>query len=93
MTTRHTLSVLVENKPGVLARIAGLVVPERVLLLHPGEELHPGLVVALVAGLRLGAQREHQVGDHLAGVAHDRHVGVPVLADLGGVDVLSLIHI
>jgi acetolactate synthase I/III small subunit len=24
MTTRHTLSVLVENKPGVLARIAGL---------------------------------------------------------------------
>ena len=27
--SKHTLSVLVENKPGVLARIAGAVLPAR----------------------------------------------------------------
>ena len=34
--------------------VGGRVVAERVLLLHPGQELHPGLVVALVAGVGLG---------------------------------------
>ena len=40
-----------------------------------------------VAGRVLGPHRRGQLGDHLTGVAHDRNVGHPVLADLGGVDV------
>ena len=67
--------------------LRGGVVPERVLLLHAGQELHPALVVAGVALLLLGLERDDQVGDHLAAVADDRHVGDAVLADLGRVDV------
>ena len=35
----------------------------------------------------LGLDGDDQVGDDLAAVADDRHVGVPVLGDLGRVDV------
>ena len=35
----------------------------------------------------LGLEGDDQVGDHLAAVADDRHVGDAVLADLGRVDV------
>ena len=34
--SRHTLSVLVENQPGVLARIAGAVLPARLQHRLPG---------------------------------------------------------
>ncbi len=48
----------------------------------------PGLVRRGAAGVRdLGAERGEQVGDDLLAVAHDRHVGGAVLADLGRVDV------
>ncbi len=40
-----------------------------------------------MAGRVLGGDGDDQVGDHLAGVADDRHVGRPVLRDLGRVDV------
>ena len=67
--------------------LGGGVVPEGVLRLHAGEELHPALVVTGRALVLLGLEGDDQVGDDLAAVAHDRHVGDPVLADLGGVDV------
>ena len=41
----------------------------------------------LAALLVLGAHRGDQVGDHLAAVTDDRHVGAAVLGDLGRVDV------
>ena len=58
------------------AAVVGRVVAERVLLLHAGQERDPGLVVAGVAGVGLGLQRDDQVADHLAAVADDRDVGV-----------------
>ena len=67
--------------------VLGVVVAERVGLLHPGQEVDPALVVAGVAGVGLRLEGDDEVTDHLAAVAHDRDVGDPVLADLGGVDV------
>ncbi len=64
--------------------VGGRVVAERVLLLQPGEEGDPRLVVTVGA---LGLQQRDELGDDLAAVADDRHVGVAVLADLGRVDV------
>ncbi len=40
-----------------------------------------------MAGVELGLDGDDQVGEHLAGVADDRHVRRAVLADLGRVDV------
>ncbi len=68
-------------------RALGGVVAERVGVADALEELHPALVVAGVALVRLGLEGQQQVEQHLADVAHDRDVGVPVLADLGRVDV------
>ena len=47
----------------------------------------PGGQVRLLAGLALGTDGGDQFDDHLAAVADDGHLGVPVLGDLGRVDV------
>src|SRR6266851_2714205 len=67
--------------------VPGLVVSQRVRG-TPGVQLRPpGRKVRLVAGLLLGADRGEKLGDHLAAVPDDGHVGAPVLGDLGRVDV------
>ena len=57
----------------------------------PALELVPPVALLLVTAAAVvvprGPQRARQLDDDLAGVAHDRHVGRPVLADLGRVDV------
>ena len=56
--------------------------------LPPTVELTPPRrVVTLPAGRVLGLDGDHQIGDDLAAVADDGHVGGAVLGDLGRVDV------
>src|SRR5690606_35914331 len=62
-------------------------VAQRVGLAHSVELLPPRGVVALASGGLVGTDRHDQIRDDLPAVAHDRHVGVPVLGDLGRVDV------
>ena len=64
-----------------------LLVAERVLLLPLAQLRVPGVERRPLALVLLGAHRLHQLLDHEAAVAHDRHVGTADLAQLGGVDV------
>ncbi|RPK42869.1 hypothetical protein EES39_20180 [Streptomyces sp. ADI92-24] len=69
------------------AAVLRQVVADRVGVAPAVEVLPPGGVVAGVALGVLGLDRLDEVGDDLAGVTDDRHVGGAVLADLRRVDV------
>ena len=66
---------------------AGAAVAVRVLELPLLDLLEPRAVVHDRVGLAQLRDRLRELGQHLAQLAHDRHVGVAVLGDLGRVDV------